>query len=152
METMQANQCAAVATSDTRQQAEQGVKELQKSGFGMNNLPIVGMLAGGLQGAAVVGAVSALAASRAILSLLMGGAIRTRNQPFHCASINYDGIMSAVSLKNVRTQASAINRFALTAPHALRTGTAGSKCGVAARGIRDFVQRIVHFSIFEFSY
>ncbi|WP_147070855.1 hypothetical protein [Sulfuriferula plumbiphila] len=125
METMQANQCAAVATFDTRQQAEQGVKELQKSGFGMNNLPIVGMLAGGLQGAG--GRCQPLAAfkayaSRAILSLLMGGAIRTRNQPFHCASINYDGIMSAVSLKNVRTQASAINRFALTAPHALRTG------------------------------
>jgi hypothetical protein len=42
METIQANQSAVVATFDTHQQAEQGVKELQKSGFDMNKLSIIG--------------------------------------------------------------------------------------------------------------
>ena len=42
METLQPNQSAVVATFDTHPQAEQGVKELQKSGFDMNKLSIIG--------------------------------------------------------------------------------------------------------------
>ena len=42
METLQPNQSAVVATFDTHLQAEQGVKELQKSGFDMKKLSIIG--------------------------------------------------------------------------------------------------------------
>lgn len=138
METMQANQSAVVATFDTHQQAEQGIKELQKSGFDMNKLsiigrgyhseehplgfytsgdriktwggigafwgglwgillgaaffwvpgfgplavagPIVGMLAGGLEGAAVVGGVSALVAALMSLGLPKRSAIKYETQ------------------------------------------------------------------------
>ena len=134
METIQANQSAVVATFDTHRQAEQGVKELQKSGFNMNKLsiigrgyhseehplgfytsgdrirtwggigafwgglwgillgaaffwvpgfgplavagPIVGMLAGGLEGAAVVGGISALVAALMSLGLPKRSAIK----------------------------------------------------------------------------
>ena len=134
METIQANQSAVVATFDTHRQAEQGVKELQKSGFNMNKLsiigrgyhseehplgfytsgdrirtwggigafwgglwgilfgaaffwvpgfgplavagPIVGMLAGGLEGAAVVGGASALVAALMSLGLPKRSAIK----------------------------------------------------------------------------
>lgn len=138
METMQANQSAVVATFDTHQQAELGIKELQKSGFDMNKLsiigrgyhseehplgfytsgdriktwggigafwgglwgillgaaffwvpgfgplavagPIVGMLAGGLEGAAVVGGVSALVAALMSLGLPKRSAIKYETQ------------------------------------------------------------------------
>ncbi len=134
METLQPNQSAVVATFDTHLQAEQGVKELQKSGFDMNKLsiigrgyhseehplgfytsgdrirtwggigafwgglwgilfgaaffwvpgfgplavagPIVGMLAGGLEGAAVVGGASALVAALMSLGLPKRSAIK----------------------------------------------------------------------------
>jgi hypothetical protein len=42
MATLQPNQSAVIATFDTHPQAELGVKELQKSGFDMNKLSIIG--------------------------------------------------------------------------------------------------------------
>lgn len=138
METQQPNQSAVVATFDTHPQAEQGVKELQKSGFDMQKLsiigrgyhseehplgfytsgdriktwggigafwgglwgilfgaaffwvpgfgplavagPIVGMLAGGLEGAAVVGGISALVAALMSLGLPKHSAIKYETQ------------------------------------------------------------------------
>ena len=41
MNTLQTKETAAVATFDTHQQAEQGVKERQKSGFNMKKLSII---------------------------------------------------------------------------------------------------------------
>ena len=38
----------------------------------------------------------------------------SRNHPFHCASINYDGIMNTVFLEMPGRKHPAINRFALT--------------------------------------
>ena len=42
MNTLQTNENAFIATFDTHQQAEQGVKERQKSGFDMKKLSIIG--------------------------------------------------------------------------------------------------------------
>ncbi len=134
METLQPNQSAVIATFDTHPQAELGVKELQKSGFDMHKLsiigrgyhseehplgfytsgdriktwggigafwgglwgillgaaffwvpgfgplavagPIAGMLAGGLEGAAVAGGISALVAGLMSLGMSKHSAIK----------------------------------------------------------------------------
>ncbi len=138
MNTLQSSENAVVAMFDTHQQAEQGVKELQKSGFDMKKLsiigrgyhseehplgfytsgdriktwggigafwgglwgilfgaaffwvpgfgalavagPIVGMLAGGLEGAAVIGGASALVAALTSLGLPKARAIKYETQ------------------------------------------------------------------------